>query len=58
MNYHIGEAHTITFSHVVSDFERTSRSIIGASSRFTDFSIPKITRKNVSGLSNRLMPSD
>ena len=58
MNYHIGEAHTFTFSHVVSDFERTSRSIIGASSKFTDFSIPKITRKNVSGLSYRLMPSD
>ena len=33
-------------------------STIGASSKFTDFSIPKITRKNVSGLSYRLMPSD
>ena len=58
MNYHIGQAHTFTFSHVISDFERTSRSTIGASSKFTDFSIPKITRKNVSGLSYRLMPSD
>ena len=55
MNYHIGQAHTFTFSHVISDFERTSRSTIGASSKFTDFSIPKITRKNVSGLS---LPSD
>ena len=58
MNYHIGQAHTFTFSHVISDFERTSRSTIGVSSKFTDFSIPKITRKNVSGLSYRLMPSD
>ncbi|WP_294629037.1 TonB-dependent receptor [uncultured Bacteroides sp.] len=58
MNYHIGEVHTFTFSHVVSDFERTSRSVIGASFQLTDFTIPKITRKNVSGLSYRLMPSD
>ena len=35
MNYHIGQAHTFTFSHVISDFERTSRSTIGASSKFT-----------------------
>ena len=49
MNYHIGQAHTFTFSHVISDFERTSRSTIGASSKFTDFSIPKITRKTSAG---------
>ena len=58
MNYHIGQAHTFTFSHVISDFERTSRSTVGSSSKFTDFTIPKITRKNVSGLSYRLMPSE
>ena len=47
MNYHIGEAHTFTFSHVVSDFERTSRSIIGASSNLRILVFLKITRKNV-----------
>lgn len=58
MNYHIGQAHTFTFSHVVSDFKRTTRAADGTSSRLTDYTIPKITRKNVSGFAYRLMPSD
>lgn len=58
MNYYITDVHTFTFSHVVSDFERKSRAAVGASSQFTDFTIPKITRKNISGLSYRLMPSE
>lgn len=58
LNYRIGQAHTFTFNHVFSDFQRTSRSYVGTSSVLTAFDIPKITRKNISGLSYRLMPSD
>ncbi len=58
VNYRLGEAHTFTFHHVMSRFERTSRSYTGTSSTLTAFDIPKVTRKNISGLSYRLLPSD
>ena len=57
LNYRIGEIHTLTFNHVYSDFRRTSRSYVGVSSVLTDFSIPKITRKNIGGLAYRVLPS-
>lgn len=58
VNYRLGDAHTFTFHHVMSNFERTSRSYTGTSSTLTDFNIPKVTRKNISGLSYRLLPSE
>lgn len=58
LNYRTGRHHAFTFNHIVSDFRRTSRSHIGTSSALTDFTIPKITRKNISGLSYRLSPSE
>lgn len=58
LNYRIGEAHTFTFNHVSSIFNRNSRRYEGASSVLTDFEIPKITRKNISGLSYRFLPSE
>lgn len=58
LNYRIGSAHTVTFNHVISGFRRTSRSYEGTSSVLTDFDIPKVTRKNISGLSYRLMTSE
>lgn len=58
LNYRLGEAHTFTFNHVWSDFRRTSRSYVGTSSVLTAFDIPKVTRKNISGLSYRLMISE
>lgn len=57
VNYRIGEIHTFTFNHVLSNFKRNSRSYTGTTSTLTSFDIPKITRKNSSGLSYRLMPS-
>lgn len=57
-NYRIGEVHTFTLNHVISTFHRTTRSYISGSSRLSDFSIPKKTRKNITGLSYRYMPSD
>ncbi|MBE6300984.1 MAG: TonB-dependent receptor [Parabacteroides distasonis] len=58
INYRIGTRHTFTLNHVFSSFERTSRRTEGAESVLTDFDIPKITRKNISGLSYRFLPSD
>lgn len=57
-NYRIGEVHTFTLNHVISTFHRTTRSYISGSSKLSDFSIPKKTRKNIAGLSYRYMPSD
>lgn len=56
-NYRPDEAHLFTFNHVLTDFKRTSRAYDGDSPRLTDYTIPKITRKNISGLSYRYMPS-
>ena len=57
-NYRIGSAHSFTLNHVVSAFKRTTRSKVDGSSKISDFSIPKITRKNITGLSYRLMPTE
>ena len=54
INYRLGKAHTFTFNHITSDFRRKSRSYIGTSSVLTAFDIPKVTRKNITGLSYRL----
>ena len=54
INYRLGKAHTFTLNHVTSDFRRKSRSYIGTSSVLTAFDIPKVTRKNITGLSYRL----
>lgn len=58
VNYRIGMQHTFTFNHVLSNFKRTSRRNAGSESVLTNFDIPKITRKNISGLSYRFMPTE
>ncbi|MDO4756952.1 MAG: carboxypeptidase-like regulatory domain-containing protein, partial [Parabacteroides sp.] len=58
MSYRIGTQHSFTLNHVFSSFERTSRRTEGAESVLTNFDIPKITHKNISGLSYRFLPSD
>ena len=57
-NYRIGHAHLLTLNHVLSTFERTTRSYVAGSSRLSDFSIPKRSLKNVTGLSYRFMPTE
>ena len=59
-HYRIGTAHAFTLNHVLSTFRRTTRSYVAGSSRLSDFSTPKRTRKNVTGLSYRFMcpPND
>ena len=56
-DYRLGKAHTFTLNHVSSSFRRTTRSKVDGSSQLSDFSIPKLTRKNITGLSYMLSPS-
>ena len=55
-NYRIGKAHTFTFNHVINAFRRSNQSLLSEDSEAN--AIPKETRKNISGLSYRLMPTE
>nr|WP_293714618.1 TonB-dependent receptor [uncultured Parabacteroides sp.] len=55
-NYRIGKAHMFTFNHVLNTFSRSNTSLL-TNEEMTD-AINKETRKNISGLSYRLMPSE
>ena len=55
-NYRIGRAHTFTFNHVINAFRRSNQSLLNEDSEAN--AIPKETRKNISGLSYRLMPTE
>lgn len=55
-NYRIGRAHTFTFNHVLNSFRRSNQSLLNEDSEVN--AIRKETRKNISGLSYRLMPSE
>ena len=56
LNYRIGTAHAFTFNHLIGSLRRNSESMLIANS--TTNAIPNDNRKNVSGLSYRLMPSE
>lgn len=56
VNYRIGKAHTFTFNHVINAFRRSNQSLLNEDSEAN--AIPKETRKNISGLSYRLMPTE
>ncbi len=56
VHYRIGRAHTLTFNHVLSDFRRSNTSLL-TKEAVTD-PIDKHTRKNISGLSYRYMPTN
>lgn len=55
-NYRIGKAHTFTFNHVINAFRRSNQSLLNEDSEAN--AIPKETRKNISGFSYRLMPTE
>lgn len=55
-NYRIGKAHMFTFNHVINTFRRSNTSLL-TNEEQTE-AIDKETRKNISGLSYRLMPSE
>lgn len=56
LNYRIGKAHFITFNNVFNAFKRSNTSLL-TNEELTD-AIDKKTRKNISGLSYRLMLSE
>lgn len=56
LNYRIGKIHTFTFNHVLNTFHRSNTSLL--TTEETTDAIAKETRKNISGLSYRLMPSE
>lgn len=55
-NYRLGKMHMLTFNHVLNTFSRSNTSLL-AKEEQTD-AIAKETRKNISGVSYRLMPSE
>lgn len=56
--YRIGNIHSLTFNNVFSAFRRTGRSLIEKNSVLEDYDEPTMNRKNIAGLSYRLMPSE
>lgn len=56
LNYRIGKAHMFTFNNVLTAFRRSNTSLL-TNEELTD-AIDKETRKNIVGLSYRLMPSE
>jgi len=56
LNYRIGKAHMLTFNHVLNTFHRSNTSLLAKEEQKD--AIAKETRKNISGLSYRLMPSE
>lgn len=56
LNYRAGRIHLFTLNHVLSTFRRDNTSLLAVEAQ-TD-PIAKQTRKNITGLSYRLMPSD
>lgn len=57
-NYRLSPVHMFTFNHVLNAFHRENTTAAGASGSSQSNAIPKETRKNISGLSYRLMPSE
>lgn len=55
-NYRIGKAHVFTLNHVLNSFRRSNQSLLDEDSEMN--AIAKETRKNITGLSYRLMPTE
>lgn len=55
-NYRLGKMHMLTFNHVLNTFSRSNTSLLAKEERSD--AIAKETRKNISGVSYRLMPSE
>lgn len=56
VNYRLDKMQMLTFNHVLNTFRRSNTSLLAKVE--TEDAIAKETRKNISGLSYRLMPSD
>ena len=59
VRYRLGRAHVFTLNHVMNNFRRTNNSLTGATGSTTEAdAIPKLTRKNITGLSYQFTPSE
>jgi outer membrane cobalamin receptor len=56
LNYRISRSQTLTFNHVINTFRRVNTSLLTTEAQTNP--IDKQTRKNISGLQYRLMPSE
>lgn len=56
--YRVGNIHSFTLNHVFSAFERTSRSLSKTNATLEKYDVPNGTRKNITGLSYRMVPSE
>ncbi|MDO4165226.1 MAG: TonB-dependent receptor [Bacteroides sp.] len=54
--YQLGEQHSFVLNHVLNAMKRQSKSNVLSS--ISDYTEPKITRKNITGLSYRFTPSE
>ncbi len=57
LRYRLGRAHTFTLSHVFNSITRSNSQAAGVAQREVD-AFDKQTRKNITGLSYQLMPSE
>lgn len=58
-NYRFAKVHTLTLNHVLTTFHRKNMAAAGVAGGTAESNaIPKETRKNITGLSYRVMPSD
>jgi outer membrane cobalamin receptor len=55
-NYRPGARQRVTFSNTFSAFNRDTRSYVDATNQATDYTIGKVTRKNITGLSYYIAP--
>ena len=56
-NYRFSRIHRLTLTNVFSGFNRDTRSHVDATNQVTDYSIGKVTRKNITGLAYAITPS-
>ena len=56
--YRLHDKHFFTLNHVLTSQKRSTRSNVNSTSVLSDFTMPKETRKNITGLSYRLSVSD
>ena len=56
VNYRLAKIHALTFNHVLNSFRRSNTSLLAKVE--SEDAVAKETRKNISGLSYRLMPSE
>ena len=58
LNYYLNDMHRFTLTHTYNSYSRKSRSSVGNAYSLTDYTIPKSTTKNITGMSYQVQPSN